>query len=89
MDDDTLARHIERIKAFFPNADETKLRELLPQCRFPSEDLLRKFLAIVGLPWFYAYLSYDYLAEHSEHELAGHDIVQATELRFDPPGTAA
>ena len=61
----------------------------MPKCRFPSEDLLRKFLAIVGLPWFYAYLSYDYLSEHSERELAKHDIVQVIELRFDPPGEAA
>jgi hypothetical protein len=89
LDDDALARHIERIKAFFPKAREQELRDLLPKCRFPSEDLLRKFLAIVGLPWFYAYLSFDYLEEHSERELAGHGIVQATELRFDPPGTAA
>jgi hypothetical protein len=89
MDDDTLARHLERIKAFFPNASENELRELLPKCRFPSEDPLRKFLAIVGLPWFYAYLSYDYLSEHSERELASHGIVQVAELRFNPPGAAA
>ena len=89
MGDEDLDKHIERTKAFFPNASEEKLRKLLPKCRFPSEDLLRKYLAIVGLPWFYAYLSYSYLSEHSEQELASHGIVQATELRFDPPGTAA
>jgi hypothetical protein len=89
MDDDTIRRHIERIKALFPNANEKELRELLPKCRFPSEDLLRQFLQIVGLPSFYAYLCYTYLEEHSERELASHGIVQATELHFDPPGGAA
>jgi hypothetical protein len=90
MDDETLGQHIQRIKTFFPAVkEEQELRELLPKCRFPSEDLLRKYLAIVGLPWFYAYLSYAYLSEHSEQELASHGIVQATELRFDPPGAAA
>jgi hypothetical protein len=89
MDDEDLDKHIERTKAFFPKANEGDLRKLLPKCRFPSEDLLRKYLAIVGLPWFYAYLSYSYLSEHSEQELASHGIVQARELRFDPPGAAA
>lgn len=89
MDDEDLNKHIQRIKEFFPDASEEELRKLLPKCRFPSEDLLRKYLAIVGLPWFYAYLSYAYLSEHSEQELASHGIVQATELRFDPPGAAA
>jgi hypothetical protein len=88
-DEDALRRHIERIQAFFPKAGEAELRELLPQCRFPSEDLLRKFLTIVELPWLYAYLSYTYLEEHSERELASHGIVHVTELRFDPPGKAA
>ena len=43
LDDDALARHIERIKAFFPKASEKELRELLPKCRFPSEDLCVSF----------------------------------------------
>jgi hypothetical protein len=89
MDDDDLDKHLERTKAFFPGASEEELRQLLPKCRFPSEDLLRKYLAIVGLPWFYAYLSYSYLSEHSEQELKSHGIVPVTELRFDPPGAAA
>jgi hypothetical protein len=89
MDDEELDKHIERTKAFFPNAGDKDLRKLLPKCRFPSEDLLRKYLAIVGLPWFYAYLSYSYLSEHSAQELASHGIVPATELRFDRPDAAA
>jgi hypothetical protein len=89
INDEDLDKHIERTKAFFPNASDEELRKLLPKCRFPSEDLLRKYLAIVGLPWFYAYLSYSYLSEHSEQELKSHGIVPATELRFDPPGAAA
>ena len=89
MDDEDLDKHIGQTKAFFPNASEEDLRKLLPKCRFPSEDLLRKYLAIVGLPWFYAYLSYSYLSEHSAEELASHGIVQATELHFDPPDAAA
>jgi len=88
MDDDTLRKHLERIKAFFPNANENELGELLPKCRFPSEDLLRQFLATIGLPWFYAYLSYSYLEEHSERELAGHGIAQVAELHFDPSASA-
>jgi hypothetical protein len=79
---ETLQQHIDRLKAIFPHADEQALRDLLPLNRFPSEDLLRKFLQIVDLPSLYAYLNYDYLEEHTREELGGEGIVWHSELRF-------
>jgi hypothetical protein len=82
LDNDTLERHVERIREVFPNADARELRRLLPLSRFPSENLLADFLEIVGLPRFYAYLSYRYLEDHSKVELADEGIVCVAELRF-------
>ena len=82
LDAETLRRHIERLQAIFPRADKKALRDLLPLNRFPSEELLRKFLAILGLPGFYAYLSYDYLDDHTREELQDEGIVWAGEMRF-------
>jgi hypothetical protein len=85
LDDDTLNRHVAQIRDFFPDADAGELRRLLPLNRFPSEELLADFLEVVGLPRFYAYLSYRYLEEHSEEELAAEGIVRVGERRFLSP----
>lgn len=82
LDAAALARLVERVQAVFPHTGQKALRELLPLNRFPSEELLRNFLAIVDLPSFYAYLNYDYLEEHTLEELSDEGIVWAGEMRF-------
>src|SRR5262245_13197927 len=77
-----LRRHVGHIREAFPHADERALRELLPQSRFPAEELLAKFLEIVGLPSLWAYLSFRYQADHGRAELEAAGIVRATDLRF-------
>ena len=67
---------------FFPGADQAALQRLLPQSRFPAEDLLKEFLEIIGLPPLYAYLSYDYRSDFGRKELAREGIVKVEEVRF-------
>ena len=74
LDAATLRQLVERAKAVFPQANEKALRDLLPLNRFPSEELLRKFLQIVDLPGVYADLNYDYLQDHTVEELTGEGI---------------
>jgi hypothetical protein len=83
LDGESLALHLGHLRDFFPAADARGLRELLPLNRFPAEALLLEFLLDLGLPEFYAHLSYDYLAEHTLEELARHEIVPVAELRFE------
>ena len=84
LDPAALTRHVERLREFFPAADEAALRRLLPRSRFPAEHLLADFLDIVGLPRRYADLSYSYLPDFSERELAVEGVVRVATLHFDP-----
>jgi hypothetical protein len=85
LDSATLDRHVARLRDFFPAVDVRALRRLLQLNRFPAEDLLADFFGIIGLPRLYAYLSYNYLEDHGEDELAEEGIVQAAELHFLTP----
>lgn len=85
LDRDSLDRHVARLKEVFLDADARALKRLLPLNRFPAEELLADFFGIVGLPRLYAYLSYSYLEEHSEDELAEEGIVSAFDLHFLTP----
>lgn len=78
-----LTQHITQVRSFFPQASEATLRRLLPQNRFPAEDLLADFLATLGLPPLYAQLSYGYLRDFSDGELAEASIIRAVDLRFE------
>lgn len=84
LDDAALQRHLAHLLAVFPQASEVTLRRLLPQSRFPAEDLLADFLATVGLPPLYAQLSHGYLEDFTDGELADAGIRLASTLRFLP-----
>lgn len=86
LDRETLQKHLDALKEIFPAADEKALAALLPQSRFPSEDLLREFLEIVGLPSLYAFLSYEYRSDFGKKELARQGIVEVAKFRFVKPG---
>jgi hypothetical protein len=85
LDAEALTLHVARIRELFPDADSGALRRLLPLNRFPAEELLGDFLDLLGLPRLYAYLSYRYLEDHSDEELAEEGVVRAAELHFLPP----
>jgi hypothetical protein len=80
-----LRRHGARIHTIFPEANEAALGRLLSQNRFPAEDLLADFLAILGLPSLYAQLSFNYLEDFTNDDLAEEGIEHAAELRFTAP----
>lgn len=79
-----IAKLAKSIKDFFPGADEAKLRDLLPQSRFPAEALLGEFLEIVGMPRLYEGLSYDYYRDFSKSELKSEGIVEADHIVWKP-----
>jgi hypothetical protein len=81
-----LEQHLTQLLNFFPRASESALRRLLPQSRFPAEDVLADFLATVGLPPLYAQLSYAYLEDFDAEQLADGGIVPTAELHFSPAG---
>ena len=86
MDKLTLAAHVRALRDFFPRAEADGLRRLLPQSRFPSEELLREFLMQIGLPPLYAYLSYDYREDFGADELAENGIVPFLEFSLHATG---
>jgi hypothetical protein len=82
LDAATLDEHIAKLRGVFPEASEAALRTLLPQSRFPAEGLLAEFLQIIGLPARYSDLSFDYVSDFGEDELAADGIVHELTLSF-------
>jgi hypothetical protein len=76
---------------FVAGVTDEQFQEVLEAKAVFAEETLAKFLPLVGIPAFYAYLSYGYLAESSPQELAAQGIQFAQHLMFETshPGLAA
>jgi hypothetical protein len=62
---------------------DEQLQEVLDEKAIFAEETLAKFLPLLGIPRFYAYLDYDHKDEASADELAAHGIQFAQHLMFE------
>lgn len=69
---------------FVAGVSDERLQEVLDERTTFAEETLAKFLPLVGIPGFYAYLDYDHKEEASPEELAAHGIQFAHHLVFHP-----
>jgi hypothetical protein len=61
---------------------DEQIEEVLDEQAVFAEETLAKFLPLLGIPSFYAYLDYDHKDEGSDPELAAHGIQFAHHLMF-------
>ena len=74
---------MERLKPLLtPNASNDLLLELLGRQAVFAEETLAEFLPLVGIAPVFAHLSYRYLEDFSESELASQSVQMAEHLRF-------
>ncbi|HEX5105020.1 MAG TPA: hypothetical protein VFV87_14470 [Pirellulaceae bacterium] len=82
-----LREHIERLRPLLAAAvTDDQLEAVLDEKATFAEETLARFLPLVGLQTFYAYLDYDHKDEASQDELAAHGIEFAHHLMFELPG---
>lgn len=75
--------HLERLQPLLvPDASHDLLLELLGRQAVFAEETLAEFLPLVGIAPVYAHLSYRYLEEFSQSELASQSVQMAEHLRF-------
>ena len=75
--------HIERLEPLLaPDASRDLLLELLGRQAVFAEETLAEFLPLLGIAPVYAHLSYRYLEEFSQSELASQSVQMAEHLRF-------
>lgn len=75
--------HVQRLTPLLvPDASRSLLLELLGRQAVFAEETLAEFLPLVGIAPVYAHLSYRYLEEISESELASQSVEMAEHLRF-------
>jgi hypothetical protein len=69
------------------DADEEGVEEVLGAHATFAEETLADFLPLVGIPGYYAYLSYGYLDESTPAELARQSIRFVHHLKFRAPSS--
>ncbi len=78
-----LQPHVERLRPLLlPDVSPDSLLELLGRQAVFAEETLAEFLPLVGIAPVYAHLSYRYLEDFSESELASQSVQMAEHLRF-------
>jgi hypothetical protein len=78
-----VARHAERLRPFMgEGVSEEQVIQLLAENRLFAEETLAEFLKLLGIPPFFAYLSYGYLEETTKEELAENEIRLVAHLKF-------
>jgi hypothetical protein len=82
-DDQELLTHVQRLQSLLePGTPTDQVLEVLGRQAVFAEETLGEFLPLVGIAPVYAHLSYRYLEEFSESELASQSVRMAAHLRF-------
>ncbi|HZL87395.1 MAG TPA: hypothetical protein VFB96_03380 [Pirellulaceae bacterium] len=82
-DDQELLKHVQRLEPLLaPGTPSDQVLEILGRQAVFAEETLGEFLPLVGIAPVYAHLSYRYLEEFSESELASQSVKMAAHLRF-------
>jgi hypothetical protein len=78
--------HLEHLRSLLrKNVSDSHVVEILSEEATFAEETLGRFLPLIGIPAFYAYLSYQYLAEFTSADLAQESIHFVEHLRFKKP----
>ena len=81
---ETLQAHAQKLQPLLkPGASEQRLADILGRRVMFAEENVREFLDLLGIPAFYALLSYRYSVERRETDLATHNINFQHHLRFE------
>lgn len=81
---ETLQAHAQKLQPLLkPGASEQRLADILGRRVMFAEENVREFLDLLGIPAFYALLSYRYSTEHNETDLATHNVIFQHHLRFE------
>ena len=82
-DDQELLTHVQRLQPLLePGTPTDQVLEVLGRQAVFAEETLGEFLPLMGIAPVYAHLSYRYLEEFSESELASQSVRMAAHLRF-------
>jgi hypothetical protein len=82
-DDEELLTHVQRLQPLLVSGTPSdQVLEVLGRQAVFAEETLGEFLPLVGIAPVYAHLSYRYLEEFSESELASQSVRMAVHLKF-------
>src|SRR5262249_31369665 len=75
--------HLEHLRPLLKGGvNDSHVAEILSEQATFAEETLGRFLPLIGIPAFYAYLSYQYLPEFTSADLAQKSIHFTEHLRF-------
>jgi hypothetical protein len=84
--DKATRERLERLRPLLAkDADDEEVEEVFAVQATFAEETLADFLPLVGIPGYYAYLSYGYLEESTPAELAQHSIRFVHHLKYLAP----